>query len=93
LKLLANFENAYTEALLRIPFSVIGSSANLSLAVQGKCAKINLSQAASTAFQYDFKESQAGSYKHFQCQIAALASLKRVIGRDFKLISNLKGAS
>jgi hypothetical protein len=53
-----------TETLLRIFFSVIGRCFLVltSHCLQGKCARINLSQAA------DFTESQAASYKHFQYQ-------------------------
>jgi hypothetical protein len=57
-----------TETLFRIPFSVIGrcSLVPTSHWLQGKCAKINLSQAASGMIW--FYESQAAFCKHFQFQ-------------------------
>jgi hypothetical protein len=56
-----------TETLLRIPFSVIGRCPRVPAShwLQGKCARINLSQGASGMI---FKESKAASCKHFQCQ-------------------------
>jgi hypothetical protein len=61
-----------TETLLRIPFSVIGrcSLVPASNWLQGKCARINLSQA-------DFTESHATSLRIFSVKISALGSLKR----------------
>jgi hypothetical protein len=49
LKLLPNFEKMHTETLLRIPFSVIGRCSLVPTTnwLQGKCGRINLSQAAS----------------------------------------------
>jgi hypothetical protein len=59
-----------TETFLRIPFSVIGrcSLVPTSHWLQGKCARINLSQAATG--RYDFTESRitGGVLKAFLCQ-------------------------
>jgi hypothetical protein len=69
-----------TKTLLRIPFSVIGrmfSRADLSW-LQGKCARITLSQAAFGMILYI-----PGGI--FRVEIAALGPLKRVTGRIFKI--------
>jgi hypothetical protein len=65
-----------TETL--IPFSVIGrfSLVPSSHWLQGKCARIRLSQAASGMLIYDFTESQPPSCKHFCVKITTLGSLK-----------------
>jgi len=57
--------------------------------LQGKSARINLSQAASG---YVFAESKAYSCKHFHCQNRRLRVFEAVNGRIFK-IGNFKGAS
>ncbi len=56
--------------------------------LQGKCARINLSQAASGMILQNHRRLSASI---FSVKIAALGSLKRVIGRILK-ISNFKGA-
>jgi hypothetical protein len=70
------------ETHLRIPFFVIGRNSRMptSYWLQGKCARIKLSQAASYIFSV---------------KIAALESLKRVTCRIFKIsnLTNFKGAS
>ncbi len=55
-----------TETLLKNPLSVIGRCSLVPTThwLQGKCARINFSQAASGIFT----ESQAAFCKHFQCQ-------------------------
>jgi hypothetical protein len=74
-----------TETLLRIPFSVIGrcSLVPTSHWLQGKCARINLSQAASRMILQNHRRRQPVSV--FIVKIAALGSLKRVTGRTFKI--------
>ncbi len=69
-----------TETPLRIPFAVIGRQSRVPTShwLQGKCAKINLSQAASYIFSVKF---------------AALESLKWLQEGYSKLVSNFKGAS
>ncbi len=64
----------FTETLFGIFFSVIGrcSLVVISHWQQGKRPKIYLSQGG---FRYDFTESQAASYKHFQCQNRCLSSV------------------
>ncbi len=81
-----------TETLLRIPFSVtwtMFSSADLSLAA-GKCARINLLQAASGMILQNHMRLPLSM---FSVKIAALGSLFRLLERFSKLVSNFKGAS
>jgi hypothetical protein len=66
-----------TETLLRIPFYGIGRCPLVPTShwLQGKCARINLSQAASGMI-----------LQNHSVKIAALGPLKRVTGRIFKLV-------
>ncbi len=50
--------------------------------LQGKCAKINLSQAASGT--YDFTESQAASCRHFQSQNRRFRVFEAGYWKDFQ---------
>jgi hypothetical protein len=70
-----------TETLFRIPFSMMFSSADLSLAA-GKCAKINLSQVASGLILQNHMHLPVSI---FSVKIAAVGSLKGVTGRIFKI--------
>ncbi len=69
-----------TKTLLRIPSSVIGpcSLVPTSYWMQGKCARINLSQAASGMILKNHRRLPVSIYS---VKIAALGSLKRVTGR------------
>ena len=69
-----------TETLLRIPFSVIGrcSLVPASHWLQGKCARINLSQAA---FGMILKNNRRFPATIFSVKIATLGPLKRVSRR------------
>ncbi len=94
LKLLTNFENSYwnpPQNSLLCDWSML-SSTDLSLALAaGKMCK---NQPVPCGYRYDFTESQAASFKHFQCPNHALGSLKQVTGRIFKISNfNFKGAS
>jgi hypothetical protein len=73
-----------TETLLRIPFSVIGrcSLVPTSHWLQGKCSRINLSQAASGMILQNHRRL---SVSIFSVKFAALGSLQRVNGRIFKI--------
>jgi hypothetical protein len=73
-----------TETLFKIPVSVIGRWSLVPTYhwLQGKCASINLSQAASgMILQYH----RWLPVCIFRDKIAALGSLKRVTGRIFKI--------
>ncbi len=76
-----------TETLLRIPFSVIGrcSLVLTSQRLQGKCARINLSPAASGIILQNHRRL---SVSIFSVKIAAFGSLKRITWRIF-IISKL----
>jgi hypothetical protein len=82
LKLPTNFENL-TETLLRIPFPLIGrcSLVPTSHRLQGKCAIINLSQAASGIILQNHRRVPVSI---FSAKITAVGSLKRVTGRISK---------
>ncbi len=71
LKLLINFENAYsTETLLRIPFSVIGRCSLVPTFhwQQRKCERINLTKNTG-GFQFAITVRITGGFrKYFQCQ-------------------------
>jgi hypothetical protein len=69
-----------TETLFRIPFSVMFSSADLSLAA-GKCAKIYLSQAASGLILQNYRRLPVST---FRVKIAAVGSLKGGYWKDFQ---------
>ncbi len=73
-----------TETLLRIHFFVIGwcSLVLTSHRLQGKCTRINLSQAASGMIVHNNRRFP-GSI--FSVKIAAVGSLKWVTGRIFKI--------
>jgi hypothetical protein len=73
-----------TETLFRGPFSVIGrwSLVPTSHWLQGKCASINLIQAASGSILQDHRWLPVCIFRD---KIAALGSLKRVAGRIFKI--------
>ena len=73
-----------TETLLRIILSVIGrcSLVSASHCLQGKCARINLSQAASGMILQNHKRLPVSI---FSVKIVALGSLKGVTERIFKL--------
>jgi len=62
--------------LLRIPFSVIGRCSQVPTSnwLQGKCARINLSHAASGRILQNYRQLPAS------VKIAALGPLKRVTG-------------
>jgi hypothetical protein len=87
LKLL-DFENAFwnpTQYSLLCDWSMF-SSTDLSLA-EVKCARNNLSQAASGMI------SQSASSKHFQRQNCRFRVFEEVSRRNSKLVSSFKGAS
>ncbi len=69
-----------TEILLRISSSVIGQCSSVATShwMQGKCARINLSQATSGMI---LKNHWRLPESIFSVKIAALGSLKRVTGR------------
>jgi hypothetical protein len=73
-----------TVTLFRIPFSVIGrcSLAQTSHWLQGKCARSNLSQAASDII---LTGSQAASCRHAQCQNRHLRILEASYWQDFQI--------
>jgi hypothetical protein len=73
-----------TKALLRIPFSVIGRCSRVPTShwMQGKCARINLSQAASGMILQNHRRLPV---EIFSVKIAALGSFKQVTGRIFKI--------
>jgi hypothetical protein len=79
-----------TETLLRIPLSVIGrcSLVPTSHSRQGKCARINLSHAASGMILQNHRRLPVSN---FSVKVAALGSLKRVTGRILKNVSNFEG--
>jgi hypothetical protein len=83
-----------TEIFLRIPFSLIGGCSLVPTShwwLQGKCARIILSQAASSMILNNHRRLPVSI---FSVKIAALGSLKRVTGWIFKkLVINSKGAS
>jgi hypothetical protein len=71
------------ETILSIPFSVIGRCSQVPTShwLQGKCARINLSQAASAIILYHRRlPVSILSFK-----IAALGSLRRVTERIFNI--------
>jgi len=72
-----------TEIVLRIPFSVIGRCSLFPAVhwLQGKCARINLSQAASSKVLQNHRQFPVSI---FSVKIAALGSLKPVTGSIFK---------
>jgi hypothetical protein len=74
----------HARMLLRIPLSVIGrcSLVPTSHWLQGKCARINLSQAASVMILLNHRRL---SVNIFSAKIAASASLKRISARIFKI--------
>ncbi len=81
LKLLTNFENAFWNPLqnsLICDWSMMPTCHWL----QGKCARINLSQAA---FDMNLQNQRGLPVSTISVKIAALESLKRVIGRIFKI--------
>ncbi len=73
-----------TETLLRIPFSVVGLCSPVPTCnwLQGKCAIINLSQAASGMILQNHRWLPVSI---FSVKIAAVGSLKRVSKRIFKI--------
>ncbi len=73
-----------TETLIRIPFSVIGrcSLVPASHWLQGKCARINLSLAASGMILQNHRLLPVSI---FSVKITAVGSLKRVAGNTFKV--------
>jgi hypothetical protein len=73
-----------TETLFKTPFSVIGrcSLVPTSHWLRGKCAKINLSQAASGLILQHHRRLPVSIFRD---KIAALGSLKRVTRRIFKI--------
>jgi hypothetical protein len=73
-----------TKTILRVPFSVIGPCflVQNSYWLQGKCAKIKLSQAASGRILHNHSKLPV---RNFSVKIASLGSLKRVTGRIFKI--------
>ncbi len=77
LNLLTNFENAYWN-LLRIRCSLVSTSHWL----QGKCTRLNLSQAASGISSKNHRRLPVNI---FSLKTAALGALKRVTGRIFKI--------
>ncbi len=89
LKLLTNFENAYWNPL-RIPFFVIGRCSQVPTShwLQGKWARINLSQAASGMISRNHRRLHVSI---ISVKIAAIRSLKPVTGSISKLVSNFKG--
>ncbi len=78
------FSKILTETLLKIPFSVIGrcSLVLTSHWLQGKCARIKSSQAASGMTLQNHRRLPVSN---FNVKIATLGSLKRVTGRIFKI--------
>jgi hypothetical protein len=81
-----------TEFLLRIPFYVIGQCSLVPTShwQQGKCARINLLQAASGMVLQNHMRLPESM---FSVKIAALGSMFGLLGRFSKLVSNFKGAS
>jgi hypothetical protein len=79
----------HTETLHKIPFSVIGRSSLVPTShwLQGKCARINLSQAASCMVLQSYRRLPLCI---FSVKMAALGPLKLVTGRIF---NNFKGTS
>jgi hypothetical protein len=73
-----------TENLLKIPFSVIGRSSLVPTShwMQGKYAKINLSQAA---FGMILQNHRRLPVSIFSVKISSVGSLKLVTGRIFKI--------
>ncbi len=73
-----------TETLFKIPLSVIGrcSLVPTSYWLQGKCARINLSQAAPGIILQNHRRPPVSS---FSVKIAILGSSKWVTGRIFKM--------
>jgi hypothetical protein len=91
-KLLNNFENACLnppENSLRM----IGQCSHVPSThwLQGKCARINLTQAAFGKNLQNHRRLPVSIF--LNVKIATLGSLKRVTGMIFKLVSNFKGAS
>jgi hypothetical protein len=81
-----------TEALLRIHLSVIGrySLVPTSHWLQGKCARITVTKAASGMI---LQNHRLLPISIFSLKIVASGSFKRVTGRILKLVSNFKGPS
>jgi hypothetical protein len=79
------FKN-FTETLLRIPLSVIGRCSLVPTChwLQGKCARINLSQAASGMILQNHRRLYVSI---FSVKIAVAGCLKEFIGRIFKICS------
>jgi hypothetical protein len=86
LKLLTNFENAISETLLRIPFSVIGRYSSMSAShwLQDKCARINLSQATSGKILLNHRRLSVS------VKIAVIGSVQRGIFKISKLFHRHK---
>jgi hypothetical protein len=72
------------ETLLRIPFSVTGQCSLVPIShwLQGKCARINLSEAA---FGIILQNRRRLPVSIFSVKIAALEPLKRVTGTIFNI--------
>jgi hypothetical protein len=79
-----------TETLLRIPFSVIGQCSLVLTShwLQGKCARIYLSQAASGMILQNHWRLPVSI---FSVKITAVWSLKWVTVRNFKSSEQIKG--
>ncbi len=81
-----------TETFLRILFSVIGRCSLVPTFhwLQGKFARLNLSQAASGMILPNHRRLPVSI---FSVKIAAIGSSQRVTGRIFKIATNFKVAS
>jgi hypothetical protein len=81
-----------TETLNSISFSVTGRCSLVLTCnwLQGKCARINLSQAASGMI---YRITGGFLYAFLVSKFAALGSLKRVTESIFKISNNFKEAS
>jgi hypothetical protein len=74
----------FTETLLRIPFSVIGRCSLVASYhwLQGKCARINLSQGASGVILQNHRQL-----------LVSIFSISELLEGFSKLVSNFRGAS
>ena len=80
-----------TETLLKIPFPVIGRCPLVPTShwLQGKCARINFSHAASGMILQNHRRLPVYIYIY---KIATLGSLKRVTESIFKIVSHFQRA-
>ncbi len=86
------FASYWSETLLRIPFSVIGRCSLVPTChwLQGKCARNNLSQAASGIILQNHRRPPVSIFSVKNRRFPVTRSLKQVTGSISNLVSNFK---